>query len=212
MGISLSLYDFFAHLVPGGVFLSALLYAFQEAWLRSPAFTALTTAQLLCFGLAAYVLGYAIDPLAYGWYRLFQPRRDSNDGAQAAAQSLTKEYPTIEVAPQTMSWFVVLAYIRRRNLSMAQEIERLNVTHIMLRGVSLGLLFFALAFCLKVVTAPKPWISVVLSLLSMAASYSLMQNAIKFRRWFYKSIYQSVLALNLKPEQIPVQYIGKGLK
>ncbi|MEN8447597.1 MAG: hypothetical protein ABG776_21560, partial [Cyanobacteria bacterium J06555_13] len=74
MGISLSLYDFFAHLVPGGVFLSAFLYAFQESWLRSPAFAALTTAQLLCLGLAAYVLGYVIDPLAYRWYGLFHPR------------------------------------------------------------------------------------------------------------------------------------------
>lgn len=35
MGISLDLYDFFAHLIPGSVFVMAFLYGFQEAWLRS---------------------------------------------------------------------------------------------------------------------------------------------------------------------------------
>ncbi|MEL7360096.1 MAG: hypothetical protein AAFN40_26630 [Cyanobacteria bacterium J06560_6] len=40
----------------------------------------------------------------------------------------------------------------------------------------------------------------------MWSAYLLMQEAIKFRTWFYQSIYQSVLALQLKPEQLPVQY------
>jgi len=99
-----------------------------------------------------------------------------------------------------------LAYIRRQNLPMAQEIERFNVTHIMLRGISLGMLIFALVFCLKIFTSPQAWMQAIFSLLCMAIAYIIMQEAIKFRVWFYEAIYQSVFALQLKPEQLPVKY------
>ena len=76
----------------------------------------------------------------------------------------------------------------------------------MLRGISLGLLAFAFVFCLKIFSAPQAWSYAVCSLLSMAATYLAMQEAIKFRTWFYQAIYQSVVALELKPDQIPVKF------
>lgn len=206
MAISLSLYDFFAHLVPGSVFLIALLYAFQESWLRSPTLTALTTSQLLGLALIAYILGYIVDPLGNRWYRLFRRNVPKFGMSQAAANLIQKDHPNISINNNAMSWYVVLAYIKRRNLSMAQEIERLNVTHIMLRGISFGLLIFALVFCYKIFTAPQAWEPALFSLICMWSAYLLMQEAIKFRTWFYQSIYQSVLGLQLKPEQLPVQY------
>lgn len=209
MSISLSLYDFFAHLVPGGVFLIAFLYGFHETWLRSPAFTALTTAQLLGLSLVAYILGYVVDPIANRWYRLFRRKIPKFGISEQAAIALQKDHPNIVIDSRAISWYVLLAYIKRRNLPMAQEIEQFNVTHIMLRGISLGLIFFALVFCLKIFTAPQAWQHAIFSLLSMAAAYLIMQEAIKFRKWFYQSIYQSVLALELKPDQLPVKYQKK---
>lgn len=206
MAISLSLYDFFAHMVPGGVCLMAFLYGFHEAWLRSPAFTSLTTAQLLGLALIAYILGYLIDPLGNRWYRFFRKKTPKFGLSESAATELTQDHPQIAINSRAMSWFVLLAYIKRRNLPMAQEIERLNVTHIMLRGVSFGLLLFSLVFCLKIFTAAHAWPQVSFSLLSMAAAYIIMQEAIKFRIWFYQSIYQSAIALHLKPDELPVSY------
>ncbi|MEL6491641.1 MAG: hypothetical protein AAFQ95_16920 [Cyanobacteria bacterium J06621_3] len=77
---------------------------------------------------------------------------------------------------------------------------------IKLKGISFGLLIFALAFCCKIFTVSQAWEPALFSLICMWSAYLLMQEAIKFRTWFYQSIYQSVLALQLKPEQLPVQY------
>jgi hypothetical protein len=213
MGISLDLYDFFAHLIPGGVFLMAFLYGFQEEWLRSPAFTDLNTAQLIGLGICAYLLGYMIDPLGKRWYECFRPRRDSKafpgnrySMSENAVKQLVHDNPWLAVESGAINWYVLLAYIKRHNLPMALEIERFNVTHIMLRGVSLGLLVFAMVFCAKVISGTQALLYVGLSLLSMAAAYLLMLEALKFRIWFYKAIYQSALALKLEPEQLPIGY------
>lgn len=96
------------------------------------------------------------------------------------------------MTPPAEHWYLRLAYIKHHNLPMSQEIERFNVTHIMLRGISLGMLVFAVVFCAKVVTNPGVLPYLALSLVSIAASYLLIREAIKFRVWFYKSIYQSV--------------------
>lgn len=206
MGISLDLYDFFAHLVPGGFFLMAFLYGFQENWLRSTAFSELTTAQLIGLAIFSYVLGYVIDPLGHRWYRLFRGNIPKFALSKSAVEQLSKNHPSVVVDTHAMSWYVVLAYIKRENLAMAREIERFNVTHIMLRSISLGLLVFAVVFGSKVITAAHAPTQVLLSLLSMAASYLIMQEAIKFRKWFYQSIYQSALALTLTSDQLPVTY------
>lgn len=206
MGISLDLYDFFAHLIPGGFFVMAFLYRFQEPWLRSPAFSQLSTAHLLAIALLSYVLGYVIDPLSSRWYKFFRPESNSFSLSKKAAQTLCQNHPQLHINAQKMSWYVVLAYIKRYNLPMAQEIERFNVTHIMLRGISLGLLFFSLVFCSKILTGVRAEPYVFLSLLSMAMSYLLIQEAIKFRRWFHESIYQAALALTLTPDQLPITY------
>jgi hypothetical protein len=208
MGISLDLYDFFAHLIPGGVFLMAFLYGFQEEWLRSPEFASLNPAQLVGLGIVSYLIGYIVDPLANRWYRCFRPGNDFSM-SQWAVKSLMQEYPWLEIEPQAINWYVLLSYIKRHNLPMAQEIERFNVTHIMLRGVSLGMLVFAIVFGSKIITQNQPQVFVGLSLLSTAGSYLLMQEALKFRTWFYKSIYQSALALKLEPGQLPIGYRNK---
>ncbi|MGD1862933.1 MAG: hypothetical protein ACFB0D_00110 [Phormidesmis sp.] len=206
MAISLSLYDFFAHLVPGSVFLIAIMYGFQETWMKSPAFTTFTTAQLIGLGLVAYVLGYLIDPLGNRWYRFFRKNTPKFGLSEEAAVALQKNHPNIVINPRAMSWYVLLAYIKRQNLPMAQEIERFNVTHIMLRGISFSLISLAGVCCFKIFTASPAWPQALLSLVCMGAAYLLMQEAIKFRIWFYQSIYQSVIALELKPEQLPVGY------
>lgn len=206
MGISLDLYDFFAHLIPGGFFLMAFLYGFQENWLRSYAFSQLTTAQLVGLAILSYVLGYLIDPWSNRWYKLFKPTHSYGMALQAA-ESLCRDYPWMKIDPQQASnWYVLLAYIKRHNLPMAQETERFNVTHIMLRGISLGCLFFAIVFGFKIIAGAHVLAYVLLSLFSMAASYGLIKEAIKFRIWFYKSIYQSVLALKMEPDQLSVSY------
>jgi hypothetical protein len=211
MGISLDLYDFFAHLIPGAFFLMAFLYGFQADWLRSPEFATLNPAQLVGLGVVSYLIGYIVDPLANRWYRCFRPGSDFHM-SQWAVKSLMQDYPWLKIEPQALNWYVLLAYIKRHNLPMAQEIERFNVTHIMLRGVSLGLLAFAVVFGSKVITGDQPEVFVGLSLLSTAGSYLLMQEALKFRTWFYKSIYQSALALKLEPEQLPIGYQNQRSK
>ncbi|MEO1621849.1 MAG: hypothetical protein AAFU53_12565 [Cyanobacteria bacterium J06632_3] len=206
MAISLSLYDFFAHLIPGGVALAAFLFTFQPPWFEPSALASLGTPQLLGIALLSYVLGYVVDPIGNRWYRVFRQGAPRFQLSRQAAKKVCSNYPNVAIDENALSWYTLLAYIKRHNLPMAQEIEQFNVTHIMLRGISFGVLMFAGGFCFKIFTAPQAWKQAIFSLLSMAIAYILMQEAIKFRIWFYHAIYQSVVALTLKPEQLPVKY------
>lgn len=206
MAISLSLYDVFSRLVPGGLFVMAYLYGFHEVWLRSQPFTGLATAQLLGLAFISYILGYVFDPLGNRWYRFFSKCGPQYRLAEKTAERMFQYYPNVAVDSKALHWAVWFAYLKRRNLPMAQEIERLNATHIMLRSLSLGMLFASFIFCIKVVTGTFVLAHVLLSLLGLWAAYILMQEAIKFRTWFYQAIYQSVFALTLTSKEMPITF------
>ena len=76
----------------------------------------------------------------------------------------------------------------------------------MLRNVSFAFLFYAM---LPIVDLIKYGFSIWQGLAaigsSLACAFALKQ-AIKFDRWFYLSIYETVAALKLKSEHIPIEF------
>ncbi|HKX28157.1 MAG TPA: hypothetical protein VJ302_10715 [Blastocatellia bacterium] len=204
MPIRLGLYDFFARTIPGGISVLAFLYILHRCHLYNLSFANLSTAETAFFAICSYMAGFSIDRLANTlWYRLFQAQTRLHD------QTLTawnERHSGIDIQYQEMDWYILLSYIKRHSLEMATEVEHFNVTSIMLRGSSFGIMVFALIFAIEFVSRGFHLKYAVFSVLCMLISIIMLREAVKFRKWFYQALYDSVVALIIKPEQLPIKF------
>lgn len=95
-------------------------------------------------------------------------------------------------------------------MEMAAEIERINATKIMMRNVSFVLLLCtALPLIDLVIYGFSAWQAIVIVMCLLGSIFSLKQ-ALKFGVWFYLGIFDTVAALELKPEQIPIELLDSS--
>ena len=79
---------------------------------------------------------------------------------------------------------------------MASEIDRHNAVSIMLRNVSLGLLFLGVNSLIQFLILQN-WVYILIVLVLLSISFLIIQEAKKFREMFYDSIFQTVLAYRI---------------
>ncbi len=204
MGIKIGLYDFFARTIPGGIFLGALFYILRRYQIYAFTFTSISTIELPLFAIFSYIAGFIIDPIANKyWYRFFNPKTRLHEKTM---MEWNKRYSGIEVQSKEMPWSIPLSYIKRHNLEMAYDVERFNVMSIMLRGASMGALFFTVIFAIEFISNGYLWRYAIFSLVCFTAAIISILEAVKFRTWFYKALYESVIALIITPEQLPIKF------
>jgi len=207
MSIRLSIYDFFAYTIPGGIILAIALYIIQKYQVFSLSFSDLSTLELLGLGIFALLAGYFIDPIAKNiWYKIFRPK----NFYVATMTEFNKRNPDIEILFKEMDWYISFAYIKRHSAEMAQELEHVNVISIMLRNCSFGLLIFSIVFAFEFFSLGYLLIYAIESISCFLTAIVLVKQAVKFNQWFYEGIYQSLIALVLVPEQLPVKFEKKS--
>ena len=201
MTIRIGVYDFFSHLIGGGFLLAVFLYVLQK-FLDIPIdIMNLSSTQLLILGTVSYVLGYAATPMGSLWYSLWVPK----DIYQRAVNLLKQEIPGMEVNIQDMDWYTLVAFIKRNNVDMAQDVEQYNAISIMLRSTSLGFLLFAIIFICEFIIVNRSAGFMLLILICLFLSILLIKESVKYHTYFFRSIHQSVVALIAKPEQLSVK-------
>jgi len=92
-----------------------------------------------------------------------------------------------------------LAFIRTKNLELAGELDRHNALSIMLRNVSLGLLFLAVNSFIQFFISQNP-VNIFACIGLLVLSALIMREAIKFRALFYDGIYETILAYRIDLE------------
>jgi hypothetical protein len=204
MGIKIGLYDFFARTIPGGIFLFALLYILRRYQIYSFSLANISAIELPLFAICSYIVGFIIDPIANKyWYRFFNPKGQLHEKTM---MEWNKNYSGMKVQTQEMPWSIPLSFIKRHNLEMAYDVERFNVMSIMLRGASLGALVFMVIFAIEFISRGFLWRYLIFSLLCLTAAIISILESVKFRTWFYKALYESVIALIITPEQLPIKF------
>jgi hypothetical protein len=204
MGIKVGLYDFFARTIPGGIFLGALLYILRRYQIYAFSFASISTLEVTLFAVCSYIAGFIIDPIANNfWYRLFNPGRRLHEKTM---MEWNKKQPAIEIQAKEMPWHIPLSYIKRHNLEMAYDVERLNVMSIMLRGASFGGLIFTVIFAVEFISRGFLLRYAIFSILCLTAAIISILESVKYRTWFYKALYESVIALVITPEQLPIKF------
>jgi hypothetical protein len=201
MSVRISIYDFFAYTIPGGIILSIVLYITQKYQVLSIYFSDLSTLELLGTAVLAYLVGYFIDPISKTlWYRFFCPRNLH----KITLNDFNKRHPDIEIPFQKMDWYISFAYIKQCSVEMAQELEHLNVTNIMLRNSSFGLLLFGIVFAFEFATHNFMLIYLIASIMCLTAATVLVRQAVKYRVWFFEGLFQCLVALLSDPKQASV--------
>jgi len=149
--------------------------------------------QVIIVAAISYATGLVIDPIARLWYRLFR----STNFADVVLKDFTKTHEDLNVKFKSKDWPILLASIRQQSAEMADEIDRYNALHIMLRNISFNFFllatieltqFFRINFAI--------WHLVIFLILLMLSIVS-GREAAKFNKWFYLRNYEATVAQSL---------------
>lgn len=207
MNIRLGIYEIFSRIVPGGVYMAAIILLLNtggllpvDLWttLSDPKLERLWLIILLGIVVAAYVVGGALNPLSFLMLRIFKLKGVS---AQTLAAFKHKRQRHWEIDLEDRDWPVLLAYLRVKNLELAADIERQNAISIMLRNVSMGLGLIGFNFLVEFLQAHLT-LDIVLAVITFMLSALSLREAVKFRRWFYEAIFDTILAYRIDLEKI----------
>jgi len=210
MNIRLGIYEVFSRIVPGGLYIAAIvqflvILGFVNLDLQT--IDNLSLIVSLGFVVIAYILGGAFDNLALLLFRLFNKPGFSG---RTLAEFKRKYEETWRIDFQDKDWPVLLAFIRTKNLELASELDRHNALAIMLRNASLGLLFLAANSLTQFFISQSP-VNIFACIGLLVLSALVMRETIKFRRLFYDGIYETILAYRIDLENA-IKPVGSTIK
>ena len=200
MNIRLGIYEIFSRIVPGGLYIFTVGQLLVILGIVVPDWQVLNSLSLVS-GLGimavAYVFGETLDRFALAWFRVFC-KRGYNSIALANFKRWYVDKWDIDL--KDTEWHILLAYIRTKDLALTDEIERHNAISIMLRNISLGLLFLAIN-CFIGYFLSRGIHYVVAGIASVLFAVLIILDSVKFHQWFFNSIYDTILAYRLDLEE-----------
>ena len=197
MSIRINFYDFFAYTLPGVFYLLIVgfwLDAFQFVEFDTDILNNVSFSLLIIVG-AGYIIGLLINPIAYGWMRLFRSR--NSDATKSAFDEFRKRHPWLDVKFNSTDWVVLLFVIKNNSIEVAMDVEQHNVAGIMLRNISLGFLSISIGcFTFFVVISANIWNLVFAAISLVLSSIALKRSSLR-RDWFYIGVFEAFLAYYL---------------
>lgn len=197
MGIKVTLYDFFAYMIPGGFYVATFVYlgivlGFIPA--NAQLLNNLVVTQILVLAIIAYVVGLILDPTSRPWYYRFFNKRFNQESLEDVNSS-----SNVQITSDPKNWGVLLMYIRNQEHSNSDGVERYNVTTIMLRNISFSLLLSSIITLILIFSTQFYIWNIALCIALFGLSILAGREAARFHRWFYLSMYQTIVAYGLEP-------------
>ena len=207
MSIKLGIYDFFAYMIPGGIGIAAILFVLVNHFGLVIDYAQLSAAYVLPFAILAYVFGYVLDSFTGKvWLKFFRPK----NFFEMVINEFNARNPQIEVSPRDMDWSIVFAYIRKQSVEMADYIDTINAQSKMLANSSFGVFIFSVIFLVDFFISKYQLSNLLLSATCLFIAISLANESVKFRSWFYESVFQSYVAIIAEPKFLPVKLKPKA--
>jgi hypothetical protein len=203
MPIKVSLYDLFAHTIPGGLYLLTLIYFLTRLGVITLDFNMINnfSSWLIIIGVTtAYTLGLLLDPLASRVAGVFfRPMRN-----KAILEQFRIKYQDIDFQFESKDASILRAYVKMTNTDLGDNIDRAGANQTMFRNFGLNFLMLSAISLihffqsLEVIFIPGSICVISLSLLAFSEHK-------KWRLWFHQITYESVAAIALK-EQVLVKH------
>ena len=201
MSITLSIYDVFANLLPGLLYLFAINEFIKAVGFKGMDVSTLpASAQTLGILFVGYLLGHLFNALTYnGWYLLFyrdssqHDRNNMKSDSGKALASLRNQYPDLDFGtflPRDSD--ILFSALQISNKELADRIEITRVTAIMMRNVSFGIFIFGMVAGIHAVReASLNYVLVALACI-VASRLALRQTA-RYYHWFFKEVFRAAL-------------------
>lgn len=206
MSISLSIYDFFANLLPGLLYLFSINEILKSLGakhmeLNSETFS-LESFIVLALG---YLLGHIFNSFTYrGWFRLFfrYPRgydrnrggsKDGNSPNEQALNSLKRLYPDLNLKFYARDADLLFNAIQIRNKELADRIETTRATAIMMRNISFGLFLLGTAEIINFINQGLSLSYLGIAFACLFGSGTALVQTWKYYEWFYKDVFLTAI-------------------
>ena len=200
MNIRLGIYEIFSRIVPGGVYMVAiwqLLTILGVTTIDVQTINSLSLPASIGLVVAAYIVGGAFDNLSTVLLRLF---KKPGLNARSFLEFKKRHQDRWTIDFKDGDWSILLAYIRTRNMELASEIERPNAISIMSRNIGTGLVLIAGNSLIQFFLSQDS-IHLFICIIMLILSALTLRQSIRFRRWFYDGIYETVLAYRIDLEK-----------
>lgn len=206
MPISLGIYDVFANLLPGVLYLFAIneilkALGAKHMQLTSETFT-LESFIILALG---YLLGHIFNSFTYRlWFRLFfrYPRgydrsrgseKDSSNPNEQVLSKLKKQYPDLHIKFSPRDMDLLFNAIQIKNKELADRIETTRANAIMMRNISFGLFLLGISGLINMIVQGflLSYVGILLACW-VGSAISLVQTW-KYYEWFSKDVYLTAI-------------------
>lgn len=217
MSINLGIYDFFAYIIPGLLYLFVLNEFSRNIGLKFVDFlTWLQPGQapnaifVLPILVIAYVMGHIFDVLAYQFYLEFIYRlRHKKKVSEKQLQYLKERYPNLDIQFESKDWNIMFTFLRGRNVEIARIIDKYQADSIMLRNIALGMLILALIY-IGIFFSAGSWTSLFYAGSTFLASLFAIKKSNRFRTWFYSGIFEASLEYGKSLKEVAEYNISKN--
>ncbi len=200
MSINLGIYDFFAYLVPGLMYLFLLNEFSSRIGLSSYNLTQLN----LDFGiagiivLAAYVIGHLFDVFAQWFcYKLLTRKSVS----ATVLETLKAQYPHLNICFEPKDYHLLFVLLRERNLPFTEVLDRFEANSILLKNVSFASILFAL-LQLPALFGDFSAVKLLLFLGGISVCWLAFRGSKIYHTWFFLDVFEASLAYGTTLEEV----------
>lgn len=202
MSIRISLYDFFAYMIPGVFYILIAAFGLQTFGVIDLDLMQLSGISLFMFIFllgAGYVIGVLLDIFAYRWVRVIKGR--NRLAREKAIAEFHQRYTWLMLETQPEEWTMLLQAVKIQTPDVFVDIEQQNAMSIMLRNISLGLLCVALIFVMTFVLVYAHFGNLIIAVIMLALSFMSLDRSAVRRQWFYLGLLEAFAAHYLVQEK-----------
>jgi hypothetical protein len=200
MSINLGIYDFFAYLVPGLMYLFLLNEFSSRIGLASFNITQLN----LDFGvagvivLAAYVIGHLFDVFAQ-WFCYKLLTRKSIPAT--TLENIQTQYPHLNIRFEPKDYHLLFVLLRERNLPFTEVLDRFEANSILLKNVSFASILFAI-LQLSTLFGDFSIVNLLLFLSGVTVCWMAFNSSRMYHTWFFLDVFEASLAYGTDIQEV----------
>jgi hypothetical protein len=203
MPFTLGLYDLFAYIIPGFLYLYILYEILIKAGLVNidilNFLSSAGTFGIILIALGAFLVGHIFDDISH-WFvmRLFRNQSWVKKGLEMVRQD---ENTRLHHKFEAKDWGVLFSIIQQHNPQYFHTLNVFESNSIMLANISLGLFVLAI---LQIVNLIESFTGFGLSILvsELLLFYLARQRSHKFHMWFYIGTFEASLAYGRSLEEV----------
>lgn len=189
MSVTLGIYDIFANIIPGFLYLfvfNEMARAFGLPYLDLA--QSATLPSLVLLTLSAYLVGIVMDTISYRfWYRVFYRVFSEYE----AYNQFKERYSELDIQFRPEHTSLLFNIIRQRNYDLANDIEKNKVISIMLRNVSLALFLLSIPELYLTFNAGFHVPNLIFAIVALLGSIITINRANSLSAYFDKQIFEN---------------------